>query len=160
MNKEMERYEVSEECSLHRTEVWVESLVDALGRLLGKHLKGSDIALWGIAAEPESERVEGSPAVELVDRLLEAGCRVRVFDPVAMAEGRRVLGDRVRFALDMYDAVNGADALLTVTAWREFRRPDWRMVRDFLRRRIIVDGRGLYDGRLLHRAGFRYAIPE
>jgi UDPglucose 6-dehydrogenase len=111
---------------------------------LGADLTGTRIAVWGLAFKPNTDDMREAPALALIDELLEAGATVAVHDPVAMAEGRRRLGDRVTFAASAYDALDGADALAVVTDWNEYRHPDFERIRATLRRPVIVDGRNLY----------------
>ena len=92
----------------------------------------------------------------LVDLLTKAGATVRVYDPIAMAECRRRLGDKVVYASDMYDATVDADALLLVTEWKEFRIPSWAVLKRLMRNSLLIDGRNIYDAHELHEAGFIY----
>lgn len=120
-------------------------------------LRGKAVAIWGLAFKPRTDDCRESPALDLVRELLGAGCEISAFDPAAMATAARALGGdaaRVRFAKDRYDAARGADALVLVTEWPEFRRPDPRMLAQTMRGRLIVDGRNVLDIRALVREGF------
>jgi UDPglucose 6-dehydrogenase len=119
-----------------------------LREALGSDLKGTRIAVWGLAFKPNTDDMREAPALTLIDELLAVGATVVVHDPVAMAEGKRRLGDRVTFAASSYAALDGADALAVVTDWNEYRHPDFERIRSTLRRPVIVDGRNLYA---LHR---------
>lgn len=119
-------------------------------------IKGKRIALWGVSFKPDTDDMRESPALVLIDKLLNAGAEVVVYDPVAMEEGKRRLGDRVKYATDMYEAVNGADALLMVTEWKQFRIPNWETVSKLMHHLLIIDGRNIYDRQELNKKGFIY----
>ena len=119
-------------------------------------LKGKRIALWGLAFKPETDDMREAPALVLIDKLLEAGATVKAYDPVAMNECKRRIGDKVIYATDMYDAVLDADALLLVTEWKEFRVPSWGVLKKTMRQAIIIDGRNIYDKEELTGNGFYY----
>ena len=108
-------------------------------------LKGKRIALWGLAFKPETDDMREAPALVLIDKLLGAGATVKAYDPIAMNECKRRIGDKVLYATDMYDAVLDADALLLVTEWKEFRVPSWGVLKKTMRQAIIIDGRNIYD---------------
>ena len=114
------------------------------------------IAMWGLAFKPETDDMREAPSLVLIDLLLKAGATVKVYDPVAMDECRRRLGDKVAYATDMYDAADGADALMLVTEWKEFRMPNAEMLLNKMRGRLILDGRNILDGEELHQSGFEY----
>jgi UDPglucose 6-dehydrogenase len=119
-------------------------------------LKGRTVAVWGLAFKAETDDVRESPALVLVEALLDAGATVRVHDPEALHTARRELGDRVTYAPTSYAALEGADALAIVTEWLEYRNPDFAKIKATLRRPLIVDGRNLYDPARLAAAGFTY----
>ena len=126
---------------------------------LQKHisdLSGKTVALWGLAFKPETDDMREATSLILVDLLTKAGATVRVYDPIAMAECRRRLGDKVVYASDMYDATVDADALLLVTEWKEFRIPSWAVLKRLMRNSLLIDGRNIYDTHELHEAGFIY----
>lgn len=132
-------------------------LFDKLRNLLGAGaLRGITVALWGLAFKPETDDMRESTALVVIQRLLDAGCKIRVYDPVAMDECRRRIGDMVTYAHDMYDAANGADALMLLTEWKEFRLPNWDIVGKIMNRRIVLDGRNIYEPAELAAAGFVY----
>ena len=110
-----------------------------------ENLRGKRVAVWGLAFKPETDDMREAASLVTVAHLLEAGCTVRVFDPVAMAECRRRLADAVEYASDMYDAVLEADALLLLTEWKQFRLPTWGVVTRSMRRPLVIDGRNIYD---------------
>lgn len=131
-------------------------LFDKLSRHLEGRLRGRTVAVWGLAFKAETDDVRESPALVLVEGLLEAGAAVRVHDPAALDSARRLLGDRVSYARHAYDPLEGADALAVVTEWLEYRNPDFDRIKRLLARPLIVDGRNLYDPEKLGRLGFTY----
>ncbi|MBP3483342.1 MAG: UDP-glucose/GDP-mannose dehydrogenase family protein [Alistipes sp.] len=131
-------------------------LFDKLCRHFGGEPTGKTVAVWGLAFKPETDDLREAPSLVLVSQLLEAGCEVRIFDPVAMDNGRRLLGDKVTFADDMYAAAAGADALVVVTEWKEFRLPDWKAIRAKMRGNAVIDGRNIYDRTNMAEEGFAY----
>jgi UDPglucose 6-dehydrogenase len=133
-----------------------ERLFHKLRQALGDRLDGKRIAVWGLAFKPNTDDMRESPALTLIGRLLEAGARVIVHDPAAMEEGKRRLGDAVEFADSSYDAIEGADALVVVTDWNEYRHPDFARMKASLRTPVIVDGRNLYALDRMGKLGFRY----
>jgi len=131
-------------------------LYEKVARRLGDALRDATVAVWGLAFKAETDDVRESPALVLVEQLLAAGARVRVHDPAALASARRRLGDRVTYAKNAYDAVDGAAALAIVTEWLEYRNPDFERIKRALTRPLIVDGRNLYDPQRMARLGFIY----
>jgi UDPglucose 6-dehydrogenase len=121
-------------------------------------LGGRTIALWGLAFKPNTDDMREAPARDLMEALWAAGAKVRAYDPVAMDEARRLYGDRPDLALvdGAEAALEGADALAVVTEWQEFRSPDFDLMRDSLRHRVIFDGRNLYDPALVRSYGLTY----
>jgi UDPglucose 6-dehydrogenase len=122
----------------------------------GKELKGQTIAMWGLAFKPETDDMRESTALVMIDKLIEAGCTVRVYDPIAMDECRRRIGDKVVYCRDMYDAVLDADALLLLTEWKEFRLPTWGVIKKAMRRPLVIDGRNIFDVEELEENEFEY----
>jgi len=119
-------------------------------------LKGMRVAVWGLAFKPQTDDMRESPALGVIEDLLADGAQVVAHDPVAMPEGRRRFGDRIDFADTSYAALEGADALVIVTDWNEYRHPDFDRMRGALRTPLLVDGRNLYDPARMRRLGFRY----
>ena len=119
-------------------------------------VEGRTVALWGLAFKPETDDVREAPSMVIIERLLKAGCRVKVYDPVAMTSSREVLGDRVEYGCDKYDAAQGADALMIVTEWKEFRMPSYSVLRSIMREPTIFDGRNIYDSEEAAEQGFTY----
>ena len=131
-------------------------LFDKLSAYFHGELAGKTVALWGLAFKPETDDMREAPALILIERLLEAGCAVRVYDPAALEECRRRVGQRVYYAKDMYDAVLEADALMLVTEWKEFRLPSWAVIRKSMRVPLVLDGRNIYEKKELEELGFTY----
>lgn len=131
-------------------------LFEKLQRHFDGDLKGRMVALWGLSFKPETDDMREAPALVLIERLLEAGCRVQVYDPIAIDEARRRLGDRVSYCRDMYEAAVDADALMLVTEWKEFRLPSFNVLKRTMRTPLILDGRNIYDKEQLQEQGFVY----
>lgn len=131
-------------------------LFNKLSKYYGGNLKGKTIAMWGLAFKPETDDMREATSLVTINLLLEAGCTVRVYDPVAMNECRRRIGDKVYYATDMYDAVLDADALLMLTEWKQFRLPSWGVVNKSMKNPLIIDGRNIYDAEELKQNGFEY----
>ena len=123
---------------------------------LGGSIKGKHLAIWGLSFKPQTDDMRESPAFTLIEDLRDSGATICVHDPAAMPEARRRLGDAVRYAESSYDALAGADALVIVTDWNEYRHPSFERMRDALKAPIIVDGRNLYDPGRLRSLGFQY----
>jgi UDPglucose 6-dehydrogenase len=131
-------------------------LLGKLFNLLGPALGGRQVAVWGLSFKAETDDMRESPAIPLVDGILNAGGAVRVHDPKAMEVARGLYGDRLHYARDPYDAVAGSDALVIVTEWLLYRTPDFDRMRTLLTRPLILDGRNLYDPERMARLGFEY----
>ena len=122
----------------------------------GEDLKGKTIAMWGLSFKPETDDMRESTALVMIDKLLDAGCHIRVYDPIAMDECRRRIGDKVTYCRDMYDAGLDADALLLLTEWKEFRLPTWGVIKKAMHRPLVIDGRNIFDVEELDENGFEY----
>ena len=118
--------------------------------------KGKTIAMWGLSFKPETDDMRESTALVMIDKLLAAGCKVRVYDPIAMEECKRRIGDTVTYCRDMYDVVLDADALLLLTEWKEFRLPGWGVIGKAMKRKLVIDGRNIFDAEELEENGFEY----
>lgn len=144
--------EAVEAVNERQKEIVVKKLQDKLGTLRGK-----TIALWGLAFKPETDDMREAPALVVIERLLEAEASVKVYDPVAMDECRRRIGDRVVYCKDMYDVVIDADALAVLTEWKEFRIPSWSVIKRVMKQSVLVDGRNIYSKDEVIAEGFEYA---
>lgn len=120
------------------------------------NLEGKTIAIWGLSFKPETDDMREATSLVTIDLLLKAGCRVRVFDPVAMDECKRRIGDSVEYCKDMYDAVLDADAMLLLTEWKQFRLPSWGVMKKTMNHALVIDGRNIYDAEELAEYGFEY----
>ena len=122
----------------------------------GESLEGKTIAIWGLSFKPETDDMRESTALVMIDKLLGAGCKIRVFDPIAMDECKRRIGDQVVYCRDMYDAVLDADAMLLLTEWKEFRLPTWGVIKKAMHRPLVIDGRNIFDIEEIEENGFEY----
>jgi UDPglucose 6-dehydrogenase len=131
-------------------------LVDKVRRFFGAKLSGKTFAVWGLAFKPRTDDMRDAPAITVINALLKAGASVQAFDPEAMHEARKLFGERIRYAEHNYDALDGAAALLILTEWNEFRRPDFERMKQMLKNPVIFDGRNIYEPRDLVKLGFKY----
>ncbi|HEX6966810.1 MAG TPA: UDP-glucose/GDP-mannose dehydrogenase family protein [Gemmatimonadaceae bacterium] len=131
-------------------------LFQKLQHVLGDAVRGAHVALWGLAFKPQTDDMRESPALTLIEDLLGVGATVVAHDPVAMTEARRRLGEKIQYAPTNYDALPGADALVVVTDWNEYRHPDFNRIKRSLRRPVVIDGRNLYDPAKMSQMGFTY----
>lgn len=120
------------------------------------NLSGKKVAMWGLAFKPETDDMREAPSLVLIDLLLKAGCRVTAYDPVAVPEAKRRIGDRIHYAKDIYEAVTDADVLMIVTEWKEFRLPSWLRIKQQMKMPLILDGRNIYNIHEIEEAGFTY----
>lgn len=131
-------------------------LFDKLNRHFQGELKGKTIALWGLAFKPGTDDMREAPSLVLIEKLKAAGCHVRAFDPVAINESKRRIGDSIYYATDIYDAVLEADALMLVTEWKEFRMPNWKVIKKVMNEPVVFDGRNIFDSDDVQENGFVY----
>ena len=131
-------------------------LFDKLCLVFDGDIKDKTIAVWGLAFKPETDDMREATSLVVIDKLLTAGCSVKVYDPIAMDECRRRIGNSVMYADNMYDAAEGADAILLITEWKEFRMPSWSRVRQIMKTPVIIDGRNIYDKNEMSENGFVY----
>ena len=127
-----------------------------LNAYYGGMLRDKTVGIWGLAFKAETDDMREATSLVTIDLLLKAGCKVRVFDPVAMDECQRRIGNAVEYAVDMYDATLNADALLVITEWKQFRLPSWGVVRKLMNRPLVIDGRNIYDANEIKNFGFEY----
>lgn len=119
-------------------------------------VEGKTAAVWGLSFKPETDDVRDAPALQLINSLLESNVNVRAYDPAAMNEVRKLLNDKIYYAKDIYDAANNADALIVPTEWKEFRLPNWEILKKIMRTHLVVDGRNIYNKEDLSSYGFEY----
>lgn len=131
-------------------------LFEKLLRHFGGDIQGKTIALWGLAFKPETDDMREAPALVLIEKIRQAGATVRVYDPIAMTECKRRIGDQVIYCKDMYEATLDADALLLVTEWKEFRMPSLTALSRIMVDKVVIDGRNIYDAEEMRENGFAY----
>nr|WP_320966021.1 UDP-glucose/GDP-mannose dehydrogenase family protein [Bacteroides intestinalis] len=119
-------------------------------------IKGKTIAIWGLAFKPETDDMREAPALVLIDKIISVGASVKVYDPIAMPECKRRIGDKVVYCKDMYEAVINVDTLLLVTEWKEFRMPNLEVLNKIMKNKVIIDGRNIYDAKEMVESGFDY----
>lgn len=133
-----------------------EVLFDKLMKHFNGDIAGKTIAVWGLAFKPETDDMREAPSLILIDKIIAAGGIVKVYDPIAIEECQRRIGDKVAYGTDMYDAALDADALLLVTEWREFRFPNFAVLGKVMKQKVIIDGRNIYDRNELDQHEFTY----
>jgi len=132
-------------------------LFDKVQKRFDGDLQGKKVAIWGLAFKPDTDDMREAPSLVLIEKLLAAGASVSVYDPIAMEECKRRIGDVVTYAKDIYDAALDADALMVVTEWKEFRLPSWAVLKRTMKQPILIDGRNIYDRHELAEQGFQYS---
>ncbi len=120
-------------------------------------LKGKKIALWGLSFKPKTDDMREAPSLVVIDKLVQAGATVKAYDPVAMHETKRIIGDRIEYAKDQFDTLIDADCLLIMTEWNEFKFPNFNIIKKLLKEHIIFDGRNIYDAKDMKSRGFKYS---
>ena len=147
----MEVIEAVERVNEKQKSIVYDKIIKAVG-----DVKGKTVAIIGLAFKPETDDMREAPALIVIDKLLKGGATVRVFDPVAMDECKRRIGDVVTYCKNMYDAADGADVFALMTEWRQFRMPSWNVIQKVMTGNIVVDGRNIYDRQELEEQGFVY----
>jgi len=130
-------------------------LLDKLNAHFGS-LKGKKIAIWGLAFKPKTDDMREAPAVPLINGLIKGGARVQAYDPEAMKVAKSIFGSKITYADNNYAALNGADALVLVTEWNEFREPDFVRMKKLMRAPVVFDGRNIYNPEQIKAQGFKY----
>ncbi len=130
---------------------------EKLHAIMEGNLAGKQIAIWGLSFKPETDDMREAPSLVVIEKLIAAGAQVKVYDPIAMEETKRRIGDVVLYCNDIYDAAIDADAILLLTEWKQFRMPTWAVIKNVMRGNVIVDGRNIYDGAELRDHGFIYS---
>src|SRR5262250_1538669 len=131
-------------------------LVEKVKRHFGSDLSGLAFAIWGLSFKPRTDDMRDAPSITVIDCLLKAGAKIQAFDPEAMDEAKKIFGDQIQCVHRNYDALPGAAALLVLTEWNEFRRPDFPRIKQLLKQPVIFDGRNVYDAADLKKLGFKY----
>lgn len=130
---------------------------ERVNKLFNNELKGKIVAIWGLAFKPDTDDMREAPALVVIDKLIKAGAIVKVYDPIAMDECKRRIGNQVEYAKDMYDVVVDADALMLITEWKQFRLPSWKCIKRLMRGNIMIDGRNIYDMKEIEDEYFVYS---
>ena len=147
----MEVIEAVERVNEKQKSIVYDKIIKAVGSV-----KGKTIAILGLAFKPETDDMREAPALVVIEKLLAEGAKVRVFDPIAMEECQRRIGDAVVYCKNMYDAADGADVFALMTEWRQFRMPSWNVIKKVMTGNVVVDGRNIYDRQELEEQGFVY----
>ncbi len=132
------------------------TLVEKIKKHFGENLKGKQFGLWGLSFKPKTDDMREAPSLVIIEHLKALGATVRAYDPVAMHEAERILGDEIEYAKDEYDAIIDADALIVATEWSEFRMPNFRILEKLMKGKTIFDGRNVYDPEEMEEQGFNY----
>ena len=131
-------------------------IFNKLSHHFNNNLKGKTIAMWGLSFKPNTDDMREAPALVIIDKLTKAGAKVVAYDPIAMDEGKRRLGDKISYAKDQYDAVNDADALIVITEWSEFRTPNYKILSKLMKNKLVFDGRNIYEPSEMKEFNFTY----
>lgn len=131
-------------------------IVEQLKKYFGGELKGKTIAIWGLSFKPRTDDIRDAPSIVIISRLLKAGAKVQAHDPVANENVRKVFGKKIKLFDNDYDALKNAHALILVTEWNEFRRPDFGRMKQLMKTPVVFDGRNIYDSKLTREHGFTY----
>lgn len=132
-------------------------LFEKLKKQFGGKISGKTIAVWGLSFKPETDDMRDAPSITLIKSLLNEGANVRAYDPAAMNEARKYFDENIYYADDIYDAANGADAIVVPTEWKEFRLPSWSVLQKIMNDKVVIDGRNIYNRNELAIFGFRYS---
>ncbi|HEY0297767.1 MAG TPA: UDP-glucose/GDP-mannose dehydrogenase family protein [Arachidicoccus sp.] len=151
-NLPLQLLEAVEEINERQKEV----LFHKIERHFDGDLKGKTIAVWGLSFKPNTDDMREAPSLVVIDSLLRAGAVVKVFDPVAMGEAKKILSDNVVWCENVYETANGTSAIALLTEWNEFRLPDWQLLKSTMKTPVVFDGRNIYDDVQLHKLGFVY----
>ena len=147
----MEVIEAVERVNEKQKSIVYDKIIKAVGSV-----KGKTIAIVGLSFKPETDDMREAPALVVIDKLIKDGASIRVFDPIAMDECKRRIGDSVTYCKNMYDAADGADVFALMTEWRQFRLPSWNVIKKVMNGNVIVDGRNIYDRQEVEEQGFVY----
>jgi len=131
-------------------------LTEKVRRHFGTDLSGLTFALWGLSFKPRTDDMREAPSIIVIESLLKDGAQIQACDPEANAEAKKIFGDRIHYAKRNYDALRGADALIIVTEWNEFRRPNFQRIKELLKNPVVFDGRNIYDPAEMRKMGFTY----
>ncbi len=141
---------------MHVNEEQKTFLIPKIRKHFGEDLKGKHFGIWGLAFKPNTDDIREAPALYMIDALTEAGATVTAFDPEAMKNVKGLIGDKINYVDNMYDALKNADALIIATEWNEFRTPDFNKITSLLKEKTIFDGRNLFENHIMESLGFHY----
>ena len=144
--------EAVQSANLHQQDRFAQQIVDCFGGRLGQ----TTVAVWGLAFKARTDDTRESPAIRCIEKFLDAGIKVRAYDPEAMGGAKEHFGERIKTSQESYDILDGADALVVFTDWQEFRTPDFEQIARRLKRPVIFDGRNLYDPVYVKKLGIEY----
>ncbi len=131
-------------------------LFEKLKRYFNNDLNGKLIAIWGLSFKPQTDDMREAPALILIDKLLQAGCHIKAYDPEAINEAKRIIGDKIIYANDKEEALIDADCLLLVTEWNSFRMLNYNVMSKLMKQKVVFDGRNIYDAKEMYENGFDY----
>jgi len=131
-------------------------LAEKVRRHFGTDLTGLTFALWGLSFKPRTDDMREAPSIIVIESLLKDGAQIQAYDPEANGEAKKIFGDRIHYAKRNYDALRGADAMIVVTEWNEFRRPNFQRIKELLKKPVVFDGRNIYDPAEMRKMGFTY----
>ncbi len=131
-------------------------LAEKVRRHFGTDLSGLTFALWGLSFKPRTDDMREAPSIIVIETLLKDGAQIQAYDPEANGEAKKIFGERIHYAKRNYDALRGADALIVVTEWNEFRRPNFQRIKELLKNPVVFDGRNIYDPAEMRKLGFTY----
>ena len=151
-NCEYKLLEAADEVNKNQRQLFIKKVLNKFG----ENLDGKTFAIWGLAFKPKTNDMREAPAITIIDALLERGAKIQAFDPKAFDHAKTIWADKIVYASSSYEALNGADALLLLTEWNEFRRPDFEKIKQLMKTPIIFDGRNQYNGKHLIEKGFEY----
>ncbi len=153
-NHSLEILKAVEEVNERQKSILIQKMLAHFGS--AENIKDKNIAIWGLSFKPNTDDMREAPSIVIIKSLLELGANVKAYDPVAMDEAKKIFGDKITYAKNQYEAAEGADALLVVTEWNEFRLPDFERMRKIMNERIIFDGRNIFDIDFVKGKGFVY----
>lgn len=131
-------------------------LFEKLLKFYENDIEGKTITLWGLSFKPETDDMREATSLVIIDLLLKHKCKIKAYDPVAMKECRKIVGDKIEYCSDMYDASKKTDAILLITEWKQFRMPDWNRLKEMVKNHLIIDGRNIYIKKEVEEYGFKY----
>ena len=125
-------------------------------KYFGENLNGKTFAIWGLAFKPKTDDMREAPAITIINALLDKGAKIKAYDPKAMDSAKFIFADKIEYSKNSYETIENADALLLLTEWNEFRRPDFERIKTSMKNPVIFDGRNQYDKIRLEEKGFKY----